>query len=50
MAMIHSGIERLRYIINVFTRMRYCTLDGDVEFENKLAQTETDSSVLKTLV
>lgn len=42
-----SGIERLRYIINVFTRMRYCTLDGDLEFDNKLAPDKTDNSVLK---
>ncbi|WP_166372042.1 symmetrical bis(5'-nucleosyl)-tetraphosphatase [Psychromonas sp. SA13A] len=42
-----SGIERIRYIINVFTRMRYCTLDGELEFYNKLSPAETDSSVLK---
>tara|TARA_R110001583_G_scaffold11613_9_gene52251 strand:+ start:46314 stop:47126 length:813 start_codon:yes stop_codon:yes gene_type:complete len=42
-----SGIERMRYIINVFTRMRYCTLNGELEFDNKLSPAETDSSVLK---
>lgn len=42
-----SGIERTRYIINVFTRMRYCTLKGELEFENKLAPEQTDSHKLK---
>ncbi len=42
-----SGIERTRYIINVFTRMRYCTLKGELEFENKLAPEQTDSNKLK---
>jgi len=42
-----SGIERIRYIINVFTRMRYCTLNGELEFYNKLSPAETDSSILK---
>lgn len=42
-----TGIERLRYIINVFTRMRYCTLDGAIEFENKLSPGSTDSTQLK---
>ncbi|HEY5714784.1 MAG TPA: symmetrical bis(5'-nucleosyl)-tetraphosphatase [Psychromonas sp.] len=42
-----QGIERLRFIINVFTRMRYCLLDGSLEFSNKLSPEKTDSSVLK---
>ncbi len=42
-----QGIDRLRFIINVFTRMRYCTLDGALEFENKLAPEQTDNSTLK---
>ncbi len=31
------GLERLRYIINAFTRMRYLTLDGRLEFKTKCA-------------
>ena len=42
-----QGIERLRFIISVFTRMRYCFLDGALEFENKLAPQHTDSSTIK---
>lgn len=42
-----QGIERLRFIINVFTRMRYCLLDGSLELSNKLAPEKTDSSVLR---
>ncbi|WP_028862219.1 symmetrical bis(5'-nucleosyl)-tetraphosphatase [Psychromonas aquimarina] len=42
-----QDIERLRFIINVFTRMRYCFLDGSLEFANKLAPNQTDSSSLK---
>lgn len=42
-----QGIERLRFIINVFTRMRYCLLDGSLEFTNKLSPEKTDSTILK---
>lgn len=42
-----SGMTRLRYIINVFTRMRYCTLDGQLEFDNKLAPEKTDRNLLR---
>jgi len=42
-----SGEARLRFIINVFTRMRYCFLDGSLEFKNKLAPEETDNSIMK---
>ena len=42
-----SGNARLRFIINVFTRMRYCFLDGSLEFKNKLAPKETDNSLMR---
>jgi bis(5'-nucleosyl)-tetraphosphatase (symmetrical) len=42
-----SGVKRTRYIINVFTRMRYCTLDGGLEFNNKLAPEKTNNVQLK---
>lgn len=42
-----QGMNRLRFIINVFTRMRYCFLDGSLEFKNKLAPEQTDSSTLR---
>jgi len=42
-----QGIERLRFIINAFTRMRYCTADGALDFVNKLAPAQTnDSSII----
>jgi len=40
-------IERMRYIINVFTRMRFCFLDGSLEFKNKLSPEQTDTTYLK---
>lgn len=30
-----AGIERLRFVINVFTRMRYCTADGRIDVKLK---------------
>lgn len=42
-----TGIERSRYIINVFTRMRYCTLNGELEFKNKLAPKQSHNPQLK---
>jgi bis(5'-nucleosyl)-tetraphosphatase (symmetrical) len=30
-----SGIERLRFIVNAFTRMRYCDIDGRLNFRDK---------------
>src|SRR3954470_21945497 len=29
------GMDRLRFVINAFTRMRYCRLDGTVDFKMK---------------
>ena len=29
------GVERLRVIVNAFTRLRYCTADGEMEFHHK---------------
>ncbi len=31
----HTDWDRLRYILNVFTRMRYCRVDGSLDFEAK---------------
>ncbi|PKF62637.1 bis(5'-nucleosyl)-tetraphosphatase [Psychromonas sp. psych-6C06] len=42
-----QGEQRLRFIINAFTRMRYCFLDGSLEFKNKLNPENTDRSVMK---
>jgi len=33
----HKGIDRLRFITNAFTRMRYCHLDGRLELKVKSA-------------
>lgn len=30
-----EGVARLRYIINAFTRIRYCTVDGQLDFAHK---------------
>lgn len=35
------GIERYRYIINSFTRMRFCHLDGRLDFKCKLGPDES---------
>ncbi|MCK3657774.1 diadenosine tetraphosphatase [Pasteurellaceae bacterium Pebbles2] len=35
-----QGIDRLRYIINVFTRMRFCYTDHRLDFECKLPLTQ----------
>ena len=32
-----TGIERHRYIVNAFVRMRYCQADGTLDFANKSA-------------
>lgn len=33
-----AGWDRVRYIINALTRMRYCTQEGTLELDNKTAQ------------
>ncbi len=30
-----AGVERLRVIVNAFTRLRYCSIDGEMEFHHK---------------
>lgn len=30
-----QGVERLRVIVNAFTRLRYCSADGEMEFHHK---------------
>ncbi|MEG3753866.1 symmetrical bis(5'-nucleosyl)-tetraphosphatase [Psychromonas arctica] len=42
-----QGIERMRFIVNVFTRMRYCTIDGELEFKNKRSPSEVQDNQLK---
>jgi bis(5'-nucleosyl)-tetraphosphatase (symmetrical) len=32
-----AGIERLRGIVNAFTRLRYCSAEGEIEFQHKCA-------------
>lgn len=32
-----QGNERLRFIINAYTRMRYCDMDGRLDYDHKLA-------------
>ena len=36
-----TGADRLRTIVNALTRLRYCSADGSMEFENKNALTES---------
>ncbi len=41
-----AGFARLRFIVNVFTRMRYCYADGSLDFQNKQPpQSNTDASL-----
>ncbi len=32
-----TGLPRWRYIINVFTRMRFCSIDGSLDFHSKVS-------------
>jgi bis(5'-nucleosyl)-tetraphosphatase (symmetrical) len=40
------GLDRYRYTINSFTRMRFCTLDGELDMSCKLAPSEITSQQL----
>lgn len=40
------GMDRLRFVINVFTRMRYCTADGRVDLKAKGAPGEQPADLL----
>jgi bis(5'-nucleosyl)-tetraphosphatase (symmetrical) len=40
-----QGIERLRLITNAFTRLRFCTPEGDMEFESKGSQPPSPAHV-----
>jgi bis(5'-nucleosyl)-tetraphosphatase (symmetrical) len=40
------GMDRLRFVINVFTRMRYCTRDGTVDLKAKDAPGEQPENLL----
>jgi bis(5'-nucleosyl)-tetraphosphatase (symmetrical) len=31
------GLDRLRFITNALTRLRYCSVEGEIDFEHKLA-------------
>lgn len=41
-----KGYKRLRAIVNVLTRTRYLTANGDMDFKAKLNPEETDSSLI----
>ncbi len=41
-----TGIDRYRYIINAFTRMRFCFPDGRLDMDCKLPPQEVDAEVL----
>ena len=42
-----TGIDRMRFIINAFTRMRYCHPDGKLDFKHKLSPEQTTNTNLK---
>jgi len=41
-----TGWDRLRFIVNSFTRMRYCTIDGRLDLKVKAAPGEQPSDLL----
>lgn len=41
-----TGYERSRFIINAFTRMRYCYSDGRLDMDSKLPPEDVDKTVL----
>jgi len=41
-----KGFERLRFITNCFTRIRYCTLDGSMDFEEKCAPDDCSQTLV----
>lgn len=41
-----TGIERLRGIVNTFTRLRYCTVEGDFDFHHKGAPGTQDAHLM----
>lgn len=41
-----EGWDRLRFIVNCFTRLRFCTAQGELEFEQKGLPTADDGSHL----
>ena len=44
---VNNEVERFRYSINAFTRMRYCFCDGSLEFKQKEAPIDTPAQVKK---
>lgn len=42
-----QGIERYRYIINAFTRMRFCQPDGELDMDCKLPPNKLTNQTLK---
>ena len=41
-----TGIDRLRYITNAFTRMRYCYADGSLDMEAKMPPGEQNEKLI----
>lgn len=41
-----SGVSRLRYIVNAYTRMRFCNKEGKLEFSNKSVASKPPKNML----